>query len=185
MISFFIINTLILAILCVLLIFLSWIWPPDSPWAPWWRTNDTVADAACRLAGVSSTDIVYELGSGEGNMLLVAAKKYHAIGVGIEIDYFRAFLAKMVIAVRGYTQDITIIRGNLFHEDISQATMVFVYLVPKTLQRLLPKLEKELKPGTRIVSLRYPLSLPMVKEDKKHALFLYRIGKKSVATKKR
>ena len=80
-----------------LLIVLSMVWPPDSPWAPWWRTSKTIARAACKLAKVKSDDVVYELGSGEGNVLLVAAQEFGARGVGIEIDPLRVFLSKLFI----------------------------------------------------------------------------------------
>src|SRR3990167_11216648 len=79
-----------------LLIILTFVWPPDSPWSPWWRTNKKVARAACRLANVSNKDIVYELGSGDGEFILTAASEFHAKkAIGIEIDYTRYWISKM------------------------------------------------------------------------------------------
>lgn len=168
-----IINIFVLTFLLLLLFILSAVWPPDSPWAPWWNVKRKTAKAICRLAGVTKKDTVYDLGSGDGTALIVAAQEFGARGIGVEIDPLRAFLSKMKIKRAGLSKQINIHRKNFFQHDISSATVVFVYLVPKALQRLLPKLQKELKPGTRIVSFRYELSLPIKHYDKEHDLRLY------------
>lgn len=174
--SFLIVNGIILIIIVLLLILLSWIWPPDSPWSPWWRTKKDVATAVCKLAKVSKNDIVYELGCGEGTFLVTAVKEFGAKrGVGIEIDPMRAFISTLMIHIIRVNNKITIKRKNFFDEDLSKATVVYVYLVPKALKRLLPKFKKELKKGTSIVSFRYEIDLPLIKEDKKHKLRLYKI----------
>ncbi len=165
------IGALIIAL--VLLIPLSWIWPPDSPWAPWWRTSKEVARIAFKMANLSNKDIVYELGSGEATALMVAAKEFGAKGVGIEIDPIRAFISSMVLRSNGLSNKITIKRNNFFDEDISEATVVFIYLVPKTLNRLIPKFKKELKKGTPIISYKYEMNLPLRKFDKENELRLY------------
>ena len=163
----------------ILLIFLSWIWPPDSPWAPWWKTSKETAQAVCKLARITSKDILYELGSGDAEMLLFAAKEYDAKCTGIEIDPARHFVAQIRVKLNGLSDKLKLIKDNFFNVDISPATVVFIYLVPNAIKRLMPKLKKELKPGTRIVSFRYPMKdLKVVKEDKKHQLFLYTIPAK-------
>ena len=166
-------NLVLFFIIIFLLVILSWIWPPDSPWTPWWRTSKEKARAICKLAKVSSKDIVYELGSGEGNTLIVAAKEFGAKGVGIEIDPLRFFLSTLLLYRNKVTDKVKIKRKNFFDEDLSKATVVFVYLVPKALNRLLPKFKKELKKGARIVSLNYEIDLPLVAHDKKNNLRLY------------
>ncbi|MEK9208346.1 MAG: SAM-dependent methyltransferase [Patescibacteria group bacterium] len=166
-------NIGILLIVILLLILLSWIWPPDSPWAPWWRTSKEVARIAFKMANLSNKDIVYELGSGEATALMVAAKEFGAKGVGIEIDPIRAFISSMVLRSNGLSNKITIKRNNFFDEDISEATVVFIYLVPKTLNRLIPKFKKELKKGTPIISYKYEMNLPLRKFDKENELRLY------------
>ncbi len=168
-------NIILLAAIIFLLIILSWVWPPDSPWAPWWKTSKEKSRVICRLANISSKDIIYELGSGNGTTLILAAKEFGAKGVGIEIDPMRVFVSKLRIIKEKLTDMITIKRKNFFDEDLSKATVVYVYLVPKALQRLKPKLLKELKSGTKIVSLNYEINLPLVKFDKKNNLRLYRI----------
>lgn len=164
-----------LLIVLILLIPLSWIWPPNSPWAPWWRTSRKVARAAFKLARVSKKDTVYELGSGSATALMVAAKEFGARGVGIEIDPIRAFISGIVIRSNRLSNMLTIKRGNFFDEDLSDATVLYLYLVPKTLNRLIPKFKKELKKGTPIISYKYKMNLPLNKEDKENELFLYEI----------
>lgn len=158
-----------------LLIILSMIWPPDSPWAPWWRTSKETARAMCRLAKVEKDDIVYDLGSGDGTALIVAAAEFGAKGVGIEIDPLRVFLSKILILLNGTSKRVKVKRDNFFKVDILEASVVFVYLVPKALERLRPKLLKELKPGTRVVSYRYEIDLPLIDFDKKSQIRLYKI----------
>lgn len=155
------------------LILISWIWPPNSPWAPWWRTRKKTAEAAFKMAGVKKGNVVYELGSGEATALVVASNKFGAKGVGVEIDPPRYYLSKLTIWRNGLGDKITIIRGDLFKQDLSDADMIYVYLVPKTLEKLIPKFKKELKKGTKIVSYKYNIDLPLKKHDKKNELRLY------------
>lgn len=174
--SLLLLNVILLVVIIFLLIILSWVWPPDSPWAPWWTTKKDVAQAVCKLAKVTSKDIVYELGSGNGTTLIVAAKEFGAKCFGIEIDPLRVFTSKFFIWRNGLQKQIIIKRKNFFDEDLSNATVVYAYLVPKALNRLLPKFKKELKKGTRIVSLNYEINLPLVEFDKKNNLRLYKIS---------
>lgn len=169
--DFFIINGTLLVLIVLLLIPLSWFWPPDSPWAPWWKTSKVTARAICKLANVSKKDLVYDLGCGDAEALLVAANEFGAAGVGIDIDPLRYVIA--TIRTKLFAKKITIIRGSFFDQDISKASVIFVYLIPKTLNRLLPKMKKELKKGARIVSYRYEMNLPLKKYDKKNNIRLY------------
>jgi len=163
---------LILAIVFLLLV-LSMIWPPDSPWAPWWRTGDRQIRESLKLAKVTKKDTVYELGSGDGRFLVIAAKEFGARGVGIEIDPVRYYISKFRVKANNLNSDVTIIKKNFFDVDISKASVIFVYLVPKALGRLLPKFKKELRKGTRIVSYRYEINLPLEKFDKENEIRLY------------
>lgn len=158
-----------------LLLLLSMLWPPDSPWAPWWKTNKKIARAACKLAHISSKDTVYELGSGDGTFLTIAAKEFGAKGVGIEIDPLRYWFSKIKFKINGLDRKIKIIKKNFHDVNISSATVVFVYLVPKALGRLKPKFLKELKKGTLLVSFRYKANLPLIALDEINNIYLYRI----------
>lgn len=150
-------------------------WPPDSPWAPWWRTNKKVARAICRLAKISKQDVIYDLGSGTGTALIVASREFGAKGVGIEIDPLRFFVSNMLLRSNGVSDRVKILKKNFYDVDISSATVVFVYLVPRVLEKLKPKLLRELKPGTLILSYRYKISLPLKRHDKENDIYLYKI----------
>ncbi len=159
--------------LVFLLVVLSWVWPPDSPWAPWWRTNKKTARAICKLAGIKKEDILYDLGCGDGEVLITAAQKFGARGVGIEIDPLRFIIASLRVRLGRLSNKIEIRRANFFKEDISEASVIIVYLVPATLQKLLPKFKK-LKKGTRIISYRYDIEgLKVKKIDRENGLILY------------
>lgn len=153
------------------------IWPPDSPWSPWWRTSDKTIRKAFKLAGVKSSDIVYDLGSGDGRSLIIAAKEFNALAVGIEIDPLRFYISKFLIWFNGLNNKIQVKKENFLNSNFSDATVIFVYLVPKALEKLLPKFKK-LKRGTRIVSIKYEIGLPVVKKipyTANHKIRLYRI----------
>lgn len=175
MVLWWIINIVLLLIIIFLLVLLSWIWPPDSPWAPWWKTNKRTARAMCRLAKVGKKDIIYDLGSGTGTALIIAAKEFGAKGVGIEIDPLRYCFSSILLHSNILSDRIQFFRKNFFDVDISKATVVFVYLVPKALEKLKPKFLRELRSGTLLVSFRYKISLPLVRYDKENDIYLYKI----------
>jgi predicted RNA methylase len=166
-------DGILLLTLLFLLFLLTMVWPPDSPWAPWWRTSKKVARKMCELANVKKGDVIYDLGSGEGTALLVGCKEFGAKGLGVEIDPTRYIYSKIIVKLNGLSNVIRLRRGNLFSQNVSEASVIFVYLVPKTLDRLLPKFKKELKKGTRIVSYRYEMKLPVKKYDKENQIRLY------------
>lgn len=165
----------IAGLIVFLFLALSMVWPPDSPWAPWWRTNKQKALEICKLAKISKTDIVFDLGCGDGEVLLQAGIR-GAKGIGIEIDPIRAYIAKFKILQNKLTNKIEIRRENFFNTDLSEASVVIVYLIPKTLEKLKPKFNRELKKGTKIVSFIYEIKgLKLYKKDLKNKLYLYTI----------
>lgn len=172
---FLITNVVLLLIIVFLFLLLSMFWPPDSPWAPWWKTNKKVARAMCRLAKLNKGDIVYDLGCGDSTALIIAAKEFGAKGVGIEIDPLRFFISSMLLHSNRLSDKVEIVRRNFFDVNISDATVVFVYLVPRVLKKLKPKFLKELKPGTLIVSYKYEISLSLVRHNKANDIYLYKI----------
>ena len=153
------------------------VWPPDSPWSPWWRTNKNVARGICRLAKISSKDLVYDLGCGDGELITIASKEFGARCVGIEIDYLRFLASKIRIKINKVSKKVLLKRKNFHKENISRASVVVVYLVPRVLRLLEKKFLKELKPGTKIVSFHYKMELPLLKQDRRNKLYLYRIPK--------
>jgi cyclopropane fatty-acyl-phospholipid synthase-like methyltransferase len=123
--------------------------PPDVFYLP---TPPSVVDAMLRMAHVTDKDVVYDLGCGDGRIPIAAAVKYGARGVGIDIDPKRIEEANENAKAAGVTDKVTFITQDLFESDIRDATVVMLYLLPSLNERLMPKLKKELKPGTRIVS---------------------------------
>lgn len=122
---------------------------PDVIYVP---TPQEVVDAMLTVAKVTKNDLVYDLGTGDGRIPVTAAKKYGARGVGIDIDPQRIKEANENVQTNGVGDRVRIIQGDLFETNISEATVVTLYLLPSLNQKLMPKLMKELKPGTRIVS---------------------------------
>ncbi len=160
-----ILNIILLLIIFVLLVLLSMIWPPDSPWAPWWKTSDEKIRRAFKLAKLKEGETVYDLGSGDGGSLIIAAKEFNAKAVGVEIDPLRYYISKLLTKMNGLS-NVKIIKKNFFDVDISNADVVFVYLVPNALKRLKPKFQKELKKSARIVSIKYEINLLRVNSIK-------------------
>lgn len=122
---------------------------PDVIYVP---TDFEVVVQMLKLAEVTSKDIVYDLGCGDGRFVVTAARQFGARGVGIDIDPQRIKDATENVQKNGVGDRVRIIQGDLFETDISEATVVTLYLLPSLNQKLMPKLMKELKPGTRIVS---------------------------------
>jgi SAM-dependent methyltransferase len=127
---------------------------PDIHFVP---TRQSVADAMLKLARVNANDVVYDLGSGDGRIVITAAQKYGARGVGIEIDPTLVRISRETALEGAVEHKVTFIEGNLFTADISPATVVTLYLSLTVNMRLEPKLKKDLRPGTRIVSQRFPI----------------------------
>ena len=115
-----------------------------------------VADDMLRLAGVGTGDVVYDLGSGDGRILILAAQKYGARAVGIELDPRLVELSRQIAREGEVAERVTIVEGDLFTADISSATVVTLYLSPGVNRRLEEKL-RQLRPGTRIVSHQFPI----------------------------
>ena len=178
---FILTNIFLFIVIIILFLLLSAVWPPDSPWAPWWTTKPEVAKKMCELARVNKKSLVYDLGCGTGDALVVIAEKYGAKGVGIEIDPIRYLIAKWKVWSHELSGDITLFRKNFFSINLSPATVLFIYLVPAALKRLTPKLLKELKKGTTIVSYIYPMPIDMYNgklrllvHDTEQQIFVYK-----------
>lgn len=122
---------------------------PDVIFVP---TPPEVVDAMLKLATVTAKDLVYDLGCGDGIIVATAAQKMGARAVGIDIDPQRVKEANERVQKAGVTDKVKIMNADLFETDISPATVITLYLLPSLNQKLIPKLNKELKPGTRVVS---------------------------------
>jgi SAM-dependent methyltransferase len=127
---------------------------PDIHFTP---TRQAVADAMLKLAHVTPNDVVYDLGSGDGRIVMLAAQKYGARGVGIEIDARLVDISRQIARDGDVADRVSFVQGDFFEADISEATIVTLYLSRTVNARLEPKLKHDLRPGTRIVSHQFPM----------------------------
>src|SRR5436309_3503020 len=109
------------------------------------------------LAHVTAADVVYDLGSGDGRIPITAAKKYGARGVGIEIDSARIRESADNVVKAGVADRVRFINQDLFEANIGEATVVTLFLLPRLNLQLMPKLKRELRRGTRVVSHQFDM----------------------------
>ena len=156
---------------------------------PFVSTPEHVARRMLELAKVGPNDVVYDLGAGDGRIVIMAAKEFGAKAVGVEIrkDLYEQILKK--VKVDGLEGRVKVINGDFFQVDISEASVVTLYLLTSVNEKLKPKLERELKAGTRVVShdFEVPGWKPIHVENVKdywcdHKIYVYEIG---VSTPKR
>ncbi len=122
---------------------------PDVPYVP---STEEAVKIMLKLAGVKAGDVVYDLGCGDGRIVVAAAKLYGARGVGIDINPERIAEARENARKAGVENLVRFEENDLFEANIKDATVVTLFLLPNINIRLMPKLLKDLKPGTRIVS---------------------------------
>lgn len=142
-----IVRPVVALIVCV-----AWQAPERTPDIHFTPTRQAVADAMLKLAHVTRDDVVYDLGSGDGRIVMLAAQKYGARAVGVEIDHHLVEVSREIAKDGAVADRTTFIEGDLFDTDISPATVVTLYLSEAVNARLEPKLRRELHKGARIVS---------------------------------
>jgi precorrin-6B methylase 2 len=135
----------------LLAVFIAWMLWAQLIGAAWTPTPNDVVDRMLGLAGLKEDDVLYDLGCGDGRIVIRAAKKYGVRAVGVEADVFRVTFARSMARVKGVADRVKIVRRNLFDVDLSEATVVTIFLTHKSNQRLKPKL-LALPPGSRIVT---------------------------------
>lgn len=145
----------------------------DVPYVP---TPHAVVDEMLRLAGLDEDDVLYDLGSGDGRIVITAAKRYGAHGVGIELDPRRVAESETNARRAGVDGRVRFVQGDLFEADLSQASAVTLYLLGSVNERLRPKLLGELRPGTPVIS--HTFSMGEWEPDKtvrvdRHDIFLW------------
>jgi hypothetical protein len=120
----------------------------DVMWAP---TEDAMVVRMLEMAGVTAADKVYDLGAGDGKIAIAAARDFGATAVGVEYDADLAKHAQCLVEAEGLEGRVTIVQGDIFETDFSDATVVMLYLLPDVNLRLRPAL-LDMKPGTRVAS---------------------------------
>jgi SAM-dependent methyltransferase len=148
------------------------VWVPSAP---------QVIRAMLDTAKVGPDDVMYDLGCGNGEIVIAAAKHYGARAVGVDLDPARIRRARLDAAGEGVASRVTFVEQDLFATDVSPATVVTLYLLPDLNARLRPKLLRELRPGARIVSHDFgigdwpPEQTVEVPLARTHRVFLWRI----------
>jgi predicted RNA methylase len=144
-------------------------------------TPPSVVERMLEAGHVTASDVVYDLGSGDGRIVIAAAQKgARAVGVEVVPDLCRQ--AQQKIKDLGLSDRASIVEGNVFRVDFSPATVVTLYLMTDSNERLRPNLEKYLKPGTRVVSNLFPIkgwkpiSVEHVKAGMDYTIYVYQVG---------
>lgn len=156
----------------------------DAKLAPYYPTPETVVEKMLELGGLKAGEKMYDLGSGDGRIVIMAARKFHADAVGVELD--RDLWRQSVERIRklGLEKTAQIINGDLLAQDYSSADLVTVYLLPESINnKVQPLLDRQLKKGARVVAHDFEFrnwtpekveNIPDDGEGRSHALFLYR-----------
>ena len=152
---------------------------PDVIYVP---TPNEMVEQMLEMAAVTRDDVVYDLGCGDGRIPIIAAQKYGARGVGIDIDPQRIRESRDNARNAQVEDKVRFIEGDLFQAEIAEATVVTLFLLTSLNARLRPKLLKELKPGTRVVSHGFDMG-DWAPEQRIYvgttSLFLWRVPAKS------
>ena len=150
--------------------------PAGAQDVPFLESPESVVEAMLELAQVSETDVVYDLGSGDGRIVIAAAASRDARGVGVEIESDLVEQSNDSARDAGVEDLVTFVQGDFFETDFSEATVVMLYLQPKVNKQLRPILSEQLAPGTRVVSHRYEIrdwtAIERVKVEGR-SIFLY------------
>ena len=168
-------STLFLAVVLLIAgtVLLPAIW--GSPWAP---LASRRINHILQFAEIQEGETLYDLGSGDGRVLIAAARNHGALGVGIDIDPLKVWIARWLAKRAGVSEQVQFLRKNFFKVDLKEADVVYVYLTHQAMDKLLPAFTSKLKPGARVVSYRFCLRhMTPDKIDSGKNMFLYRMDK--------
>ncbi|OGY47387.1 MAG: hypothetical protein A3J65_03210 [Candidatus Buchananbacteria bacterium RIFCSPHIGHO2_02_FULL_45_11b] len=147
-----------------------------APWVPLWQKD---VKRMLKLAQIGPDETVYDLGAGDGRILLIAAKNFGAKAVGFEIAILPYLLGWVKILLSGQRGKAKLYCRNFFKADLSQADVICAFLTPRAMLKLKPKLEKEAKPGCRVISYAFKIPgwepvLADKPDQKTAAVYVYR-----------
>jgi predicted RNA methylase len=152
--------------------------------APYIPTPQIVVERMLEAGRVKAGDVVYDLGSGDGRIVITAAQKFGARAVGVEIRPDLCAKANAEIKAKGLEERVRMLEDSALRVDLSPATVVTMYLLTTSNERLKPNLEKYLKPGARVVSNEFPikgwkpLEVVHIKSGRmEHTIYVYEMGK--------
>jgi protein-L-isoaspartate O-methyltransferase len=151
--------------------------------APYVPTPEQVVEQMLQAAGVTAADVVYDLGSGDGRILIAAAQMFKAKAVGIEINATLVADSRQKIEELGLSALVSVQQAHLMEADLSPATVVMVYLLSSSNEQLKPKFEKELRAGARVVSHDFQFrgwkpakTIDAVGDSRPHRIYVYEMG---------
>jgi predicted RNA methylase len=164
-------------IIGIIVIFIAFFFiGPFIKGAPWFPTGKKKVTQMLSLANIQPNEVLYDLGCGDGRIIRMAARKFKAKTVGIEINPFLYLWCQFVITILGLRKKVKIKYGNFFKHDLSNADVVICYLLQETNDKLEEKLLRELKPNTRVISNSFVFNkLPVVSEDTEKGIFIYKV----------
>jgi len=151
--------------------------------APYYPTPVTIVEQMLKLGGLKAGEKVFDLGSGDGRIVIMAARKFHADAVGIELDKDLFRQSAEAIRKLGLQKTARIVNGDLLQQDYSSADLIAVYLLPVSMEKVQPLLDAQLKKGARVVAHDFefhnwtPEKVVNIADDgegRSHTLFLYR-----------
>src|SRR5215831_9601725 len=152
--------------------------------APYYPTPETIVEKMLQLGGLKAGEKMFDLGSGDGRIVIMAAQKFHAEAVGVELDRDLCRQSMARIQKLGLNKAVRIVNGDLLKQNYSSADLVTVYLLPESIDnKVLPLLEKQLKKGARVVAHDFefkawkPEKVENIADDgegRSHTLYLYR-----------
>jgi len=151
--------------------------------APYYPTPETIVEKMLQLGGLKAGETMFDLGSGDGRIVIMAAQKFHARAVGIELDKDLWKLSSAKIRKLKLEQTAHIVNGDLLKQDYSSADLITVYLFPGFIDKVQPLLDRQLKKGARVVVHDFefknwtPETVQNIADDgegRSHTLFLYR-----------
>jgi SAM-dependent methyltransferase len=148
---------------------------PELKGAPWVPTSRKLVNRILEMAKLKPGELLYDLGSGDGRIVITAAREFGVKTVGIDIDPFRVLYSRFKISQLHLKDKARILRGNFFNVDLRDADVVFLYLEQETNNKLQSKLERELMPDCRVVSLVWKFEgWELVRADEEEMIYVYR-----------
>ncbi len=174
-------QVILLLILGSVIILLASLWfvIPIVYGLPWVPTQRKRIHRALELSKVCPGEVVYDLGAGDGRVLIVAAREFGARAVGIEADPLHCGVAWLSALLNGVSKSVSIRRGNFFKTSLEDADVVFAYLTSRHAARLQPLLEQQLRPGARVVTISADLKgWQPAAFDSEYLIFMYQMPAK-------
>jgi hypothetical protein len=156
--------------------------PTGEKLAPYYPTPETIVDRMLEEGKLKAGEKMFDLGSGDGRIVIMAARKYHADATGVELDTDLVISSSNKIRQLGLQKTARIIHGDILKQNYASANLITVYLLPESNLKLRPILEAQLKPGTRVVAHDFgiggwtptrTITIPDDGEGRSHTLFIY------------